>query len=132
MLLLVAMLSVGCATPYQQMDRMGGYADAQLAARVFEIRFVGNGYTRRTTVEAYAMRRAAEVTVSHGFAGFVEMQSNGGTDQSLMYVNDQAQVVSKHSMTKRIYLLTAQEMGQVPAALDARLILARPAEADED
>jgi hypothetical protein len=131
-LLVLTVLVVGCAspTPYQKMGYAGGYADTQLSERVFEISFAGNGYTHRMTVEAYTMRRAAEVTVARGFAGFVEVGQEGHTDQSLAYYNNNPYIVARHSGTKRIYLLTAEEMEEAPAAVDARMILRRwPTEA---
>lgn len=134
-LLLLSVLAVGCATPYQQMGVTGGYAESQLAERVFEVRFAGNGYTHRADVEAYAMRRAAEVAIARGFAGFVEMKDDTSTDQSLSYTTktnyasgasyEEPEVVSKHMTTKRVYLLTAEQLREVPTAMDARIVLSR-------
>jgi hypothetical protein len=129
-LLLFCLLIVGCAGlgNYRPLGFGGGYVDTQLAERLYEVEFRGNGYIGQATVEAYTMRRAAEIAASRGFAGFVEVQASTSTDQSLAYVGEQAQVVSKHAGKKRIYLLTAEEMRANPAALDAKIILSRWAE----
>ncbi|MCA3740695.1 hypothetical protein [Phenylobacterium sp.] len=60
-----------CATPYQEMGFTGGVSASQLGADTFQIVATGNGYTSAATIERYALRKAAEVTVSNGFDLFL-------------------------------------------------------------
>jgi hypothetical protein len=47
-----------------------GYTDQQLTANRFRVTFSGNSGIKRTEVEDYLMRRAAEVTIGAGFEYF--------------------------------------------------------------
>ncbi len=60
-----------CATPYQEMGLTGGVTATQLTADTFQIVANGNGYTSTATIERYALRKAAEVTVANGYDLFV-------------------------------------------------------------
>lgn len=73
---LVAGLAMGCAskpTPYRASDPESrhGYAEEQLGANRFRVKFSGNSQTEREVVEDYLLYRAAEVTLSKGFTHFV-------------------------------------------------------------
>lgn len=48
-----------------------GYTDQQLTANRFRVTFSGSSSIKRTAVEDYLMRRAAEVTIGAGFEYFV-------------------------------------------------------------
>lgn len=60
-----------CATPYQEMGLTGGVTATQLTADTFQIVATGNGYTSTATIERYALRKAAEVTLGNGYDLFV-------------------------------------------------------------
>jgi len=60
-----------CATPYQEMGFTGGVSATQLTADTFQIVAEGNGYTSTATIERYALRKAAEVTIANGYDLFV-------------------------------------------------------------
>ena len=117
-------LFAGCATGYQPLGLRGGYTDVQLAERVFEVRYFGNAATHSSAVEAYAMRRAAEITTARGFAGFTEVENRPSTQEGFVVTGGVVQTFSKHTLAKRIYLLTADEMRATPTAIDARMVLA--------
>lgn len=71
-LVLVAGL-FGCqATPYQRAGATpaGGYSEKAMSQDTFYIKFSANHRTSPTVVRAYLYRRAAEVTLRHGFLFF--------------------------------------------------------------
>jgi hypothetical protein len=53
------------------MGLTGGVTATQLTADTFQIVATGNGYTSTATIERYALRKAAEVTVANGYDLFV-------------------------------------------------------------
>ncbi len=57
----------GCATPYQEMGALGGVKATRFSADTVLITAKGNAYTDEDTVQAYAMRRAAEETIADGY-----------------------------------------------------------------
>jgi len=58
------------------MGSVGAFSGRQLDGNTFQIEFRGNGYTPRSTVERYLLRRAAEVTVANGFDFFIVVSGN--------------------------------------------------------
>lgn len=67
--LLLTLTLAACAaspTPYQLADEDGGYTDQQLEANRYRVTFEGNPATPRSTVEDYALYRAAELTLQTG------------------------------------------------------------------
>jgi hypothetical protein len=56
-----AVVLASCATPY---------ADQGLLADVSRVKFQGNGYTTRESVQVYWLYRCAELALEKGFAGF--------------------------------------------------------------
>ena len=78
--LALACALAGCATPYQPKDIwLGGYRDFRISQDTFSITFQGNSYLDRSRLRQYALRRAAEVTLGHGFSHFTILET---TDQS--------------------------------------------------
>src|SRR5580693_3721275 len=68
----------GCATPYQQKGLGGGYADTRIDSDTAIVSFRGNGFTDRDKVQAYLLRRCAEVTLAGGYDYFIIV--NGDTE----------------------------------------------------
>jgi hypothetical protein len=60
----------GCATGYQSSGFSGGFSETQLAPDVFRISFAGNGFTSGERAQDFAMLRAADLSVKHGFTHF--------------------------------------------------------------
>ena len=58
----------GCATPYQSSGFRGGFSETRLAPDVFRVSFRGNAYTSRERTQDFALLRAAEFTLEHGYA----------------------------------------------------------------
>ena len=67
-------------TPYQPQTAgsqvRGGYSDEQIESNRFAIRFAGNSYTSRETVERYLLFRAAQLTVERGGDHFILVDRN--------------------------------------------------------
>jgi hypothetical protein len=90
-------LLAGCATPYSSSGFLGGYSDTALAPDVYRISFQGNGYTSQERTQDFAILRAADLTLSHGYSYFgIINQTEGGRSavintpgQSYTYVNAQ-------------------------------------------
>lgn len=64
------LLLSGCATTYQPMGWRGGYADSYLGNDTYVVEFAGNGYTHHVDARNYALRRAQEVCLEHGYSDF--------------------------------------------------------------
>ena len=64
---LTALAVSGCATPYQEMGALGGVQATRITNDTAQITARGNGYTDPDTIQRYALRRAAEETISDGF-----------------------------------------------------------------
>jgi len=68
-----------CVTPYASKGFLGGYSDTALAPDVYKISFGGNGYTTQERATDFAVLRAAELTLSHGYRYFgIINQTEGG------------------------------------------------------
>jgi len=76
---LVALIFLGCATPYQPSGFRGGYSETILAENVFQVRFKGNGYTSGERASDYALLRAAEVALGHGYRYFALAETDQQT-----------------------------------------------------
>jgi hypothetical protein len=78
------LLLSSCATSYQSTGFAGGYTDTQLAPDAFRIGFQGNGFTSSDRAQDFALLRAADVTLSHGFRYFgIVNEANSGTMSSI-------------------------------------------------
>ncbi len=62
----------GCATSYRQSGTfmLDGYQEKTIAPDTFTVSFKGNLYTNIEKTYAYAMKRAAEITLAHGDSYF--------------------------------------------------------------
>jgi hypothetical protein len=93
--ILCCTLFFGCATPYTGSGLLGGYSDTALAPDVYRISFQGNGYTSQERTQDFAILRAADLTLSHGYRYFgIINQMEGGSSavintpgQAYTYVN---------------------------------------------
>ena len=66
-------LLCGCATPYRPMKHGTGFADEQIAPDRFVVTFQGNGQTKSVQANDFALLRAAQLTLEHGFRWFAVM-----------------------------------------------------------
>lgn len=60
----------GCSTTYGKMGLTGGVAAAPIANDVYRISASGNGYTDATTIQDFALLKAAETALSAGKTHF--------------------------------------------------------------
>ncbi len=72
---------VSCSTSYQAAGFGGGYSEIITSSDSYLVTFRGNGYTTDETVMKYALMRASELTLEHGYRYFTVLSS---TDQSRM------------------------------------------------
>jgi hypothetical protein len=72
LLFLAALIPIlsACATPYAQEGFTGGFEVKDLGQDVYRVRFQGNGYTSKETVQTYWLYRCAELALEQGFTGF--------------------------------------------------------------
>ncbi|MHC4117975.1 MAG: CC0125/CC1285 family lipoprotein [Planctomycetota bacterium] len=79
----------GCeATPYQRLGTTGagGYSERAMSEDTFHVRFVANNHTEPEVVRGYLYRRAAEVTLRHGFRFFAVVRGPSAlTEQRTFY-----------------------------------------------
>lgn len=132
----VTLLLSACTTPYQEMGSLGGVQATQISSDTFQIRAQGNGYTDPDTIQRYALRKAAEVTISAGYDWFQILSDSNRTvtgattsavatsTRSSTYVFATTMPIIKPGQTVMIKLMK----GAVPAdasvtAFDAREIL---------
>jgi hypothetical protein len=73
---LAALVSACTPSLYQPLILDDGYAGSRVNADTFSVMFQGNKYTPRGTAEAYALYRAAEVTLESGFDHFAVIGGN--------------------------------------------------------
>lgn len=84
----ILFLLFGCATPYQPQESAYGYgySETQLAENIFSVRFIGSNTDSAPVVSDYALLRAAEVTLEHGFTHFGIVDSKNQTKISSVTV----------------------------------------------
>jgi hypothetical protein len=72
----------GCATSYHSSGFAGGFSDTQYAPDAFRVVFRGNGYTSGERAQDFALLRASELTIQHGFTCFAIVDENNTTTTS--------------------------------------------------
>lgn len=78
----LALLLAGCTpkpTPYQPVDKKGGYEETRLKENVYRVSFRGNRYTPETRMLDYIYLRCAELTRDAGYSHFLVLQDYGKT-----------------------------------------------------
>ena len=152
----VAMLTLSTAactpmpTPYQPLDKKGGYEETRLQENVYRVSFKGNRYTLETAVLDYMYLRSAELTREAGYSHFVILQDYGktqgapaprsqfsvglgfssgirrstwGVGAGLPISQGYGTVVDYHLGVFVIRMLRAEEAGKEPDALEAGFLL---------
>jgi hypothetical protein len=69
----------GCATSYKSNGFTGGYTNTQLTPDVFRVSFRGNAYTSPERAQDFALLRASELTLQHGFICFAIIDEQNST-----------------------------------------------------
>ncbi len=93
----------GCATPYQPVGLGGGYSETQLAPDVFRVNVRGNGYTSNERAQDFALLRAAELTLQHGFKYFAIIDESSSTDVSTYSTPGSSQTTGSSTGTANVY-----------------------------
>lgn len=79
---LAAALLAGCSTTYSEMGAMGGVTAASVTNDVYRISARGNGYTDATTIQDYALLKAAETTLAAGKSHFEVLNGRDATSST--------------------------------------------------
>lgn len=65
------LLLTGCSTHYQKQNMFGnGFSEMRTSPDSFIVNFKGNGYSKTDKMMKYALRRASELTLEHGYKYF--------------------------------------------------------------
>lgn len=72
----VLVMLCACSTGYQSVGFTGGYEDTRLDENIFSISFRGNAYTSTQRAQDFALLRAAELTLQHGYKYFAIISSD--------------------------------------------------------
>jgi hypothetical protein len=65
--ILILLILMGCATPYQKLSGFGGYLQQKLGEDIYKVTFKGNGYTDYTRAHDLALLRVAEIGRELGY-----------------------------------------------------------------
>lgn len=79
-IVLSCLLLSSCATSYQSKGFTGGFSETQLAPDTVQIRFRGNGYTKRERTNDFALLRAAELCLNSSCKYFKVLGGETSTD----------------------------------------------------
>ena len=151
--LCLALFAAGCtptATPYQPLDKKGGYEETRLKENVYRVSFKGNRYTPETRMLDFLYLRSAELTRDAGYSHFLVVQDYGktqgrsvprsqlsvgfgfssgirqsawGVGAGLPLSQDYNTVVEYHLGGFVIRMLNAKDAAQEPDALEADFLL---------
>lgn len=75
---IIMLLVAGC-TSYQPRGVTGGFSETQMSPTLYQVRFVGNGYTSEERATEFFLRRCAEIALENGFRYFVITDERGTT-----------------------------------------------------
>lgn len=70
LVLAAAACLAACATKYAEEGFIGGSDVKELGQDVYRVKFSGNGYTSRETVQTYWLYRSATLALEKGYTGF--------------------------------------------------------------
>ena len=76
------LILAGCTTKYQEMGFTGGVSAQQITSDTFRISARGNGSTGKTTIQDYALLKAAETTKSAGGTHFIVVSAADASSAS--------------------------------------------------
>lgn len=79
-LLVLAAVTCGCATGYQQQGLTGGFSEAQLGPNMWRVSFKGNGYTSADRAQEMTLLRSADLALQGGFTHFIIVDSSSMVD----------------------------------------------------
>lgn len=101
--IIIALILIGCATPYQQKGIRGGYSDQPMGEGQFFVTVEGNGYTSKSTTIMYLNRRAMELCTQSGYRSYQLQQPNAGSKDSVVVWGNKntttATQITKHDVS---------------------------------
>jgi hypothetical protein len=111
--LLTLTLLGSCSTIYEKEGIFNnGYSDSRVAQDVFLVTFRANERTNPEKVRKYALRRAAEVCLEHGFSYFAVLeQIDSSTKKNLYYPSLRFKIQCYHSKPLDRDVIDARQMG---------------------
>lgn len=121
-ILLLLFLS-SCVTGYYPHSGSitGGYSEIQLGDNIYQVTFVGNGYTSSSLVEQRLLRRCADLTIERGYKYFFFENAYLDSFSQFSTINGQLSQINRHSKTAKIRMYKYQT--KTKDLLDAKLIL---------
>lgn len=124
---LLLTLIISCSTPYKKDGFMGGFSEMKVNEKTWKVDFRGNAYTSSRTVENFALRRAAELTIEQGYSHFVLSESSLDIKKGINYWSGKARLYTKPSANTYIILLSENEAKELISTekmvFDAKLFL---------
>jgi len=78
-LAILAVMLVGCATPYQPFELFGrgGYSDKRISENIYQVAYYANAATNMQTLNSLLLYRTAEITLDQGFDYFEVLNGSG-------------------------------------------------------
>ncbi len=105
-LFVAAALITGCQTTYKSNGLMGGYSETWYTPETVRVTFRGNGYTSSERAQDFALLRASEIALQHGFAFFAIIDEDNSASVAAYttpgYANTTANVTG--STSGNVYL----------------------------
>lgn len=104
-----AIVSVGllalaaCGTNYQEMGFSGGVSAEQVTADTYRIIARGNGYTSNTTIQDYALLKAAETTKQAGATHFLVVSAANASSRGSVTTPGSAQTTFSGNVAYTTY-----------------------------
>jgi len=71
LILLLCLTTAGCATDYHRIGLGGGFEETQLSENIWNVTFVGNGYTSSLRAADLAILRSADLAYMNGYKFFI-------------------------------------------------------------
>jgi hypothetical protein len=82
---LLALVLGGCATPYAKVGFAGGYEETRLGPDTYAVSFGSNSLSGPQRTADFAMLRAAELAIAHGYDTF-SVENSQATETVVPYV----------------------------------------------
>lgn len=91
---------LGCSTGYNKKGLKGGYSETQVDSNVYEVTFIGNGYTSMERASDFNLLRCAELTLGNGYNYFVVKNQGDRSNQTYMMNNYGGNTAMIHRINK--------------------------------
>ena len=112
--IILAILLLGCMTPYQSMSYLGGYDDEYLGDDIYLITVRVNGYTDVTTAYKYFYKRAGEIIEEHGYTRYELLELEQSTKIGIVSTNQRIRTSSKPRIFGRIKCYSEPDENEAP------------------